>query len=231
LSPPESVRCCRSALGLLPAGSTRRKFDQLPPPLRALLRNRALIAYVVAFAGNTWEVFAVRVWFVAYLAWLVLLPANHISLPPLGVVSGVASLAGVPVSMVMAEFAARRGRRPVVIGICLVSVATCLALSATAGGSIWIVLPLLILVQITSFADVGALAGGAVAAANPAQRGAALALYALAGFSTGFLGPVAVGNVLDWFGGASSPAGWMAGFAVIAIGSAVAAWAVWRAPE
>jgi dipeptide/tripeptide permease len=75
------------------------------------------------------------------------------------------------------------------------------------------------------------LRGDAVAAADPAQRGAALALYALAGFTTGFLGPVAVGNVLDWFGGASSPSGWMAGFAVIAIGSAVAAWAVWRAPE
>src|SRR5271166_1693793 len=58
------------ALGLLPAGSTRRKFDKRPPPLRALLRNGTLLAYVAAFAGNTWEVFAVRVWFVAYLAWL-----------------------------------------------------------------------------------------------------------------------------------------------------------------
>ena len=46
------------------------------------------------------------------------------------------------------------------IGICLISVAMCVALSATAGGSIWIVLPLLILVQIAIFADVGALAGG-----------------------------------------------------------------------
>jgi MFS family permease len=219
------------ALGLLPARPTRSKFDKRPPPLRALLRNGTLIAYVVAFAGNTWEVFAVRVWFVAYLAWLVQLPGNQIPLPSLGLASGAASLAGVPVSMVMAEFAARRGRRPVVTGICLISVATCLALSATAGGSIWMVLPLLILVQITSFADVGALAGGAVAAADPAQRGAALALYALAGFTTGFLGPVAVGNVLDWFGGASSSSGWTAGFALIAIGSAVAAWAVWRAPE
>jgi MFS family permease len=219
------------ALGLLPAGSIRRRVNKRPPPLRALLRNRALIAYVAAFAGNTWEVFAVRVWFVAYVAWLLRLRGNHIALPPLGLIAGIASLAGVPVSMVMAELAARRGRRPVVIGICLISVATCLALAATAGGSIWIVLPLLILVQITSFADVGALAGGAVAAADPAQRGAALALYALAGFTTGFLGPVAVGNVLDWFGGASSPLGWTAGFAVISVGSAVAAWAVWQAPE
>jgi MFS family permease len=219
------------ALGLLPARSAHRTFDKRPPPFRALLRNRALVAYVMAFAGNTWEVFAVRVWFVAYLAWLLRLPGNHMPLPPLGLVSGVASLVGVPVSMVMAEVAARRGRRLVVIGICLVSVATCLALSATAGGSIWIVLPLLVLVQITSFADVGALAGGAVAAANPAQRGAALALYALAGFTTGFLGPVAVGNVLDWFGGADSASGWSAGYLVIACGSAVAAWAIWRSPE
>ena len=220
-----------SALLLLPAASGRRSFDKRPPPFRALLHNRALIAYVAAFAGNTWEVFAVRVWFVAYLGWVLRLPGNHIALPPLGLVSGVASLAGVPASMVMAEVAARRGRRSVVIGICVVSVITCLALSATAGGSIWVVLPLLVLVQITSFADVGALAGGAVAAADPAQRGAALALYALAGFTTGFLGSVAVGNVLDLFGGSASAPGWAAGYLVIALGSAVAGWAVWRAPE
>ena len=219
------------ALGLLPARSVQRNFAARPPAFRALLRNRALLAYVAAFAGNTWEVFAVRVWFVAYLAWLLRLPGNDISLPPLGLVSGIASLAGVPVSMVMAELAARHERRPIIIGICLVSVATCFGLAATAGGPIEIVLPLMILVQITSFADVGALAGGAVAAADPAQRGAALALYALAGFTTGFLGPVAVGSALDWFGGAANPSGWMAGYLIIAIGSAVAAWAVWRAPE
>ena len=219
------------AVALLPAPLAEGKSEHRRPPYRALLRNRGLLAYVAAFAGNTWEVFAVRVWFVAYLAWLLSLPGNHMTLPAPGVVSGVASLAGVPISMLMAEVAARHRRRPVIIGICLVSVATCLALAATAGGPIGIVLPLLVLVQITSFADVGALAGGAVAAADPAQRGAALALYALAGFTTGFLAPVAVGSALDWFGGAATASGWMAGYVVIAIGSAAATWAVWRAPE
>ncbi|HEX4615136.1 MAG TPA: hypothetical protein VH230_04395 [Stellaceae bacterium] len=89
---------------------------------------------------------------------------------------------------------------------------------------------LLVLVQITSFADVGALAGGAVAAADPAQRGASLALYALSGFTTGFLGPVAVGTVLDWFGGTASASGWMAGFTLIALGSTAAALVVCLAP-
>jgi MFS family permease len=219
------------ALALLPACSVERKSGQARPAFRALLRNRALIAYVAAFVGNTWEVFAVRVWFVAYLSWTLSLPGNHLTLPALGLVAGVASLLGVPASVAMAEVASRCGRRPVIISICLLSVATCFALAATAGGSTWIVFALLVLVQITSFADVGALAGGAVAAADPAQRGAALALYALSGFTTGFLGPVAVGMTLDWFGGAASASGWRAGFIVIAAGSAVAAWAVWQARE
>src|SRR5260370_42250745 len=101
----------------------------------------------------------------------------------------------------------------------------------TAGGSIAIVWPLLVLVQITSFADVGALGAGAVSAADPAQRGAALALYALAGFATGSLGPVAVGIVLDWSGGAANASAWMIGFLTISVGSVVAAWAVWYAPD
>lgn len=120
-------------VALLPARSGDRKSAQPRPPFRALLRNRALIAYVAAFAGNTWEVFAVRVWFVAYLAWTLGLPGNHLALPALGVVAGVASLAGVPASIAMAEVASRYGRRPVIIGICVISVATCLALAATAG--------------------------------------------------------------------------------------------------
>ena len=219
------------SLALVPASPVDRKPGHRRPQYRALLGNRALMAYVAAYAGNTWEVFAVRVWSVAYLAWVLSLTGNHITLPALGLVLGVASLAGVPVGMVMAEMAARCGRRRVITSVCLASVATCLALAATAGGPIEIVLPLLILVQITSFADVGALAGGAVAAADPAQRGAALALYALAGYTTGSLGPVAVGNTVDWFGGAASASGWMAAYAVIAIGSAAAAWAVWRAPQ
>ncbi len=102
------------ALTLLPAASERR-YDQSRPTIRALVRNRSLIAYVAAFAGNTWEVFAVRVWFVAYLAWILSLPGNRISLPALGLVAGVASLLGVPASMVMSEIASRYGRRRVLI--------------------------------------------------------------------------------------------------------------------
>ena len=99
-----------AALLMLPAHQVGEKSDRSSPPLRALLRNKALLAYVAAFAGNTWEVFAVRVWFAAYLAWTLSLPGNHLTLPSLGLVAGVASLLGVPISMAMAELASHAWR-------------------------------------------------------------------------------------------------------------------------
>jgi MFS family permease len=180
------------------------------------------MAYVVAFAGNTWEVFSIRVWFVACLGWSLSLPGNALPLPALGIVAGVAALAGVPASIVVAEIATRCGRQQTIVFTCVASVAVCLALAVASGGPIWIVLSLLVLLQITSFADVGALAGGTVAAAHPERRGAALALYALVGFAAGFAGPVAVGSALEAFGGVHSNTGWCVGFLVMALGSVVA---------
>jgi MFS family permease len=92
-----------------------------------------------------------------------------------------------------------------------------------------LVLPLLVLVQITSIADAGALSSGAVTAADPARRGTALAAYAFIGYTSAFAGPVAVGLAIDLFGGTGSAMGWAAGFATMALGSAAAAGAMRRA--
>jgi MFS family permease len=194
---------------------------------RSVLANRAFMAYVLGFAGNTWEVFGIRVWFVACLSWTLHQPGNKLDLPSLSVISGLASLAGVPASIVVAELAMRWNRSRVIIATCAVSVAVCVALAATAGGPIAIVLMLLILLQVTSFADVGALGVGAVMTSDPARRGAALAVYALTGFTTGFLGPAAVGLSLDWFGGVDSHIGWTAAFLTMSVGSTAAAVAIW----
>ncbi len=194
-----------------------------------VLRNRPFMSYVLAFAGNTWEVFGIRVWFVACLSWTLQVPGNELDLPNLAVISGLASLAGVPVSIVVAELATKWNRSWVIATTCIVSVAVCLALAATAGGPIAIVLTLLVLLQITSFADVSALGVGAVILSDPTRRGAALAVYALTGFTTGFLGPAAVGLSLDWFGGIDSRLGWTAAFLTMSVGSAVAGVAVWKA--
>lgn len=213
------------AIAFLPPASARLPADTFVLDFRPVLRNRTLMAYVIAFAGNTWEVFAVRVWFVAYLTWILSLPGNYLSLPAPAIISGVASLIGFPVNIGIAELALRYGRR-VIIATCIVSVVVCIALAITAGGPTLVVLPLLVLVQITSIADVGALTSGAVEAADSARRGTALAAYAFSGYTTAFAGPVVAGVALDQLGGIHSPGGWTAAFATIALGSAVAAWAV-----
>jgi MFS family permease len=215
-------------VALLPTPPARPKAAVQPRiALKPLLKNRAFMAYVAGYAGNTWEVFSIRVWFVACLAWTVSLPGNALDgLPPLAVVSGVAAVAGVPASLFVAELALRLGRQRTIAATCAMSVAVCLALAATAGGSSVVVLALLVLLQVTSFADVGALAAGAVAAAEPERRGASLALYAFAGSMTGFIGPVVVGFALEHFGGLATTEGWTAAFLVMALGSAVAGVAV-----
>lgn len=196
--------------------------------LRPLLRNRPLMSYIVAYAGNTWEVFSIRVWFVAYLAWILSRPDNDIDLPPLAVVSGVAAIAGVPASVVVSELALRVGREKAIIATCGISVAVCLGLAMSTGAASLVILPLLILLQISSFADVGSLTAGAIAACEPGRRGTSLALFAFTGSLTGFLGPVIVGISLDAFGGFEQGTGWTAAFLVMAIGSTVAALSVWH---
>jgi MFS family permease len=219
-----------AAIALLPTTSERLPAAATTLDFRPVLRDRALMAYVLAFAGNIWEVSAVRAWFVAYLAWTLSLPGNHLRLPEPAIISGLASLAGFPAAIAVAELALRYGR-VAITATCLTSVLVCLALAATAGGPTLVVLPLLVLVQVTSIADAGALASGAVATADPARRGTALAAYAFIGYTAAFAGPVAVGVALDQFGGAGSAMGWTAAFATMGLGSVVAAWAVRGAPR
>jgi MFS family permease len=208
-----------------PAAPSRRA------PLWSVLRNRALIGYAIGFAGNTWEVFAIRTWFVACLAWSLSRPGEGLSLPALGVVSGQAALAGVPVSMAVAEVAHRVGYRPVIVAVCVLSVANCLAIAWAADGSALLLLTLLAALQIVSFADVAALSSGAAMALPAEQRGAGLAVYGFAGFASGFVGPVAVGLAIDAGGGAASAAGWSAGFLLMAAGSTVTALAMLATPQ
>jgi len=200
-----------AALTLLPAATQPRRDAAVALDFRPVLRDRALMAYVLAFAGNIWEVSAVRAWFVVYLAWTLSLPGNELPLPALAVISGLASLVGFPVAIGVAELTLRYGKR-VIVATCLISVLVCLALAVTAGGPTLLVLPLLVLVQITSIADAGALSSGAVATADPARRGTALAAYAFIGYTAAFAGPVAVGTALDLFGGIGDVMGWTAAF-------------------
>lgn len=140
-----------AVLALLPPPSEPVASTAFTLDLRPLLRNRALMAYVLGFAGNIWEVSAVRAWFVAYLAWNLGLPHHRLDVPSPAVISGLASLVGFPASIVVAECALRWGPRAVV-ATCAGSVLVLFALAATAGGPSAVILPLLVLAQVASLA-------------------------------------------------------------------------------
>jgi MFS family permease len=69
---------------------------------------------------------------------------------------------------------------------------------------------------ISATADSASLTAGAVAAAPEGFRGATLAVHSTLGFGAAFLGPLAVGVVLDAFGGGRLA--WGMGFLTMAAG-------------
>ena len=203
------------------------------PDLRPVLRVAELRRYFVAAAGHTWEIFAVRSWFVAFLGFNVGLAGNGgfagWNLPLLG---ALGSLLAVPASIAIAEAAQRYGRRRAIVATTLASVAVALAIAANVAAWFPLLLLLALLHSATAFGDNGTLASGVVASAEPQRRGTALAAYSLFGFTGGFLGPLAVGLVIDLAGGTAEPRAWSAAFVVIALGSALgtAAFGLGRRP-
>ena len=198
------------------------------PDFRGVFAERATVRYIIAYAGNTWEVFAMRVWFVPFLAFNAGLHATAAHGWNFSVLAGISAIASVPVSIVVAELGFRFGRERVVRAVSLASVAVAIALGALASSSFLIVLALLMLHGASSYGDAGAINGGLLASSRAETRSAALALFGLFGFTSGSLGSFAVGLALQATGGTSSPAAWLAAFLVVGFGSVVSAGAMSR---
>jgi MFS family permease len=64
--------------------------------------------------------------------------------------------------------------------------------------------------------DSSSLTAGTAGTAEPSRRGATLAVHSMLGYVGGFVGPLAVGFVLDLQGGMSVSA-WAAAFTLIAV--------------
>jgi hypothetical protein len=78
----------------------------------------------------------------------------------------------------------------------------------------------ILLYAVTVNADSGALTSGMTGAANPAFRGATMALHSTVGFGLSAVGAWGIGVTLDAAGGPTSPSGWLAAFCVLAVGIA-----------
>ena len=182
--------------------------------LGAVLRNAEARRYIAAYFGHVWEVFAMRAWSVAVLVYSVSLPGNERFADwNMAIVSGLLSLLMMPTSVAMAEVAARIGRVRVILLSTVATAGLALVFAAFNAGPFILVLILVTAYFMAGFGDTATLAAGIVDAADPALRGATLAVYALAGFIGGMLGPVSFGIVLDVAGGRADPTAWSWAFA------------------
>jgi MFS family permease len=210
-----AVRPARPELG---AGRVRL-FDFMP-----VIRNRSIRGYVLAYGMHCWELFTLRSWMVAFLAASLAMngdarfggighdahAASLMSPTGIATLSGLVAMAA---SIAGNEACMRFGRRTVIAWIMTASAVCAAGIGFAAGASYTWVAALALLYTALVQLDSGALTAGAVAAADPARRGATMAVHSLVGFGCAGIGPLAFGTLLD-LGGRDSALAWGLAFAV-----------------
>jgi MFS family permease len=215
--------------GIPKAGPVLAKPHQALLDFRPVLRNRAAMGYILGYSAHCYELFGLRAWLVAFLAFAFALNQGELNqgdlsdggVPAVVTMLGtVILLLGLPASILGNEAATRFGRRRFLIGIMTGSAVLACAVGFSAALPFWLTVVVVGLYGITVTADSASLTVGAVTNAAPGQRGATMAVHSFLGFTAAFLGSVAFGGVLDVSGGGASLLAW--GLAFAAQGAVVA---------
>ncbi len=187
---------------------------------RPVLKNGPVMAYVLAYASHMWELFAMRSWVVAFLVFSQHLPgAGDPPWTPTQIAFAV-NLIGLPAGFFGNEAARRLGRRKFLNRVMISSAALGAVMGFSAPLPPLVVVAACLIYGVTVTADSASLTAGTVLAAPPEMRGAALAVHSTIGFGAAFLGPLAVGVVLDLCGG-MSVFSWGMAFLTMGLGCAV----------
>lgn len=193
-----------------PVGDGGKLFD-----FRPVLRNRSAMAYALAYCVHTLEMNALRGWAVAFLVYVATSTGMTDSpVAPTLVATGLALL-GTAASIAGNEAAIRFGRRKLVHAAMIGSIAIAASLAIVGTASYAVAATLLMMYGAVIWLDSSSLTAGAAGTAEPSRRGATLAVHSTLGYAGGFIGPLAIGWVLDLSGG-MSPGGWAAAFLMVA---------------
>jgi MFS family permease len=216
-------------LGLAPIQPHRAPEGGSAFDFRPVLRNRPAMGYILGYGIHTGELFALRSWQVAMLAFVLAGSTTEAAgWPRPTTVAMLAGLLAMVSSIGGNELAGRLGRRRTVVGVMLGSSLTAAALAWGADGGYAGAVILMLVYTAFVQADSAALTAGVVGVAEPGRRGVTLALHSLIGFGGGFLAPLGLGIVLDLAGGPNSAEAWRLAFlSMAAIGLAgpvVVAW-------
>jgi MFS family permease len=201
----------------VPPGKIRSSNGQaLLADFKFVLGSRPSMAYVLGYAAHMWELFSMRSWIVAFLAFSIQMqPAGAFTWSPTRI-AFLINLIGLPASIGGNELSRMFGRRKVVTAVMIGSAALGSTLGFSAPLPYFLVAFLAFLYGITVTADSASLTAGVVAVAPVGFRGTTLAVHSTIGFAAAFLGPLAVGVVLDFFGG--NQLAWAMGFLTMAAG-------------
>jgi predicted MFS family arabinose efflux permease len=183
---------------------------------RPVLRNRAAMAYAIAYCAHTWEMNALRGWAVAFLASVAIATGERSAWLAPTVVATAMGLVGTWASVVGNELSIRLGRQRLVRWA-MTSCVACGAIIGFLGVRSYPLAAALVLVYgLMIWLDSSSLTAGAAGSADPHRRGATLALHSMAGYAGGFVGPLMIGWILDRAGGMSA-VGWGLAFPHLAL--------------
>ena len=182
---------------------------------RPVLRNRSAFAYSLAYCVHTLEMNALRGWGVAFLAWVAAYAGTTGELLSPTVVITVLGLLGTLMSVLGNEASIRFGRRRLIVTAMLLSIMVGVLIGVIGTQGYWLAVGLVVVYDMIIWLDSSSLTAGAAGAADPARRGATLAVHSMLGYGGGFVGPLAIGWTLDAAGG-MSPLAWGLAFGVVA---------------
>jgi MFS family permease len=221
LGPLAMIVTCLAMAPVRPVRSERRLLDFAP-----VFRNRAALGYIFGYGAHCFELYALRTWIVAFWAYVATSNGGRALLEPM-TVSVIAAVLAMPASVIGNEAAIRFGRHRAIVAFMYMAGLVAVMLAVASNASPAILLALLFAYSLAIPADSGALTSGMTTSADPAYRGATMALHSTVGFGLSAVGGWAVGVALDAGGGMDTATGWLIAFLVMATGGLLGPVALW----
>ena len=195
-----------------------REEDTPAMDFRPTLRARPAMAFITAYGAHCWEAFTLGSWCVAVLTFHLTIfePDLNPVFNPIWVAS-ITGLMGFPASVVGNELCLRFGRRRVIFFISAASAFFTMIFGFLLWLPYWLLVSMSFLMVFMISLDSGSLSAGMIQRAPKGYTATTMALYSMAGFGAGLVGPFIFGAVLDLFGD-TNIMGW--GFAYVSIGLA-----------
>jgi predicted MFS family arabinose efflux permease len=221
LAPAAMLAACLAMAPVKPQPTARRMLD-----FRPVLRNRAAMGYVLGYGAHCFELYGIRTWLVAFWAFVAAQHGGNVPLGPVAV-SVIFAVLSMPASVFGNEAALRFGRHRAIMAVMFASALVAITIGLVVQASPVVLLLLLLIYGVTVPADSGALTSGMTMSAEPSYRGATMALHSTVGFGLSAAGAWGFGVMLDAAGGPASASGWLAGFALLAVGILLGPLALW----